>query len=97
MWRGLGRGEAWEAVNDVLPCLGVGDTRALVVVQLECFSAFCQWPQESSCLCAATWRPLLWGWGWRHLAGQENQGLISFALRPSGAPGQRHLFHRMIE
>lgn len=41
MWRGLGRGEAWEAVSDVLPCLGVGDTRALAVVQLECFSAFC--------------------------------------------------------
>ena len=48
MWRGLGRGEAWEAVNDVLPCLGVGDTRVLVVVQLDCFSAFCQWPQKSS-------------------------------------------------
>lgn len=52
MRRGLGRGEAWEAVNDV-PCLGVGDTRALAVVQLRCFSAFCQWPQEPSLsLCA---------------------------------------------
>lgn len=35
--------------------------------------------------------------GWRHLAGQENQGLISFALRPSGAPGQGHRFHKMME
>ena len=96
MRRGLGRGEAWEAVNDVLPCLGEGDTRALAVVQLECFSAV-SGHKNPPCLRAATWRPLLWGWGWRRLAGQENQGLISFALRPSGAPGQRHLFHRMIE
>ena len=34
---------------------------------------------------------------WRRLAGQEDQGLISFALRPSGAPGQRHHFHKMME
>lgn len=63
MWRGLGRGEAWEAVSDVLPCLGVGDTRALAVVQLRCFSTFCQWPQNPPCLCAAAWRLLLWGCG----------------------------------
>ena len=50
MRRGLGRGEAWEAVNDVLPCLGVGDTRALAVVQLECFSAV-SGHKNPPCLC----------------------------------------------
>lgn len=40
--------EAWEAVSDVTPLLGAGDSRALQLLQLKCFSAFSQWLQESS-------------------------------------------------
>ena len=74
----------WEAV-------GPGSCAA------EMFQCFLSVAARILPVSAGTWRPLLWGWGWRRLAGQEDQGLISFALRPSGAPGQRHHFHKMME
>lgn len=43
---GVGWREALQAANDFIPMRG-GDTGALAVEQLKCFSASCQWPQES--------------------------------------------------